>query len=70
MKKTFLTIALCACGLFAFAAGAIVTTSCGKQVSTVDQTAFETFGDWNDYMADLNEALCGTRSGEMHYQEK
>lgn len=64
MKKTFLAIALCTCGLLAYAAGAVVTTTCGIQVSTVDQSAFETFGDWYDYMGDLNESLCGTRTGE------
>lgn len=50
-------------------AWARVKTSCGKMVNTVDQRAFDTYGEWMDYMADLNEAYCGTRTGTMRYQE-
>ena len=38
-------------------------------VNTVDQRAFDTYGEWMDYMGDLNEAYCGTRTGTMRYQE-
>ena len=52
-------------------AWARVKTSCGTYVNTVDQRAFETYGDgeWMDYMADLNEDECGMRYGTMRYQE-
>lgn len=40
---------------------AIVTTSCGISVTTVSMEAFETYGDWYDYMVDINEMYCGSR---------
>lgn len=48
---------------------AVVTTSCGTQLTTVDMEYFETYGDWEGYMEDLNEIECGTRSGEMGYAD-
>ncbi len=30
-------------------------------VTSVDQDAFEYYGDWEDYVRDLNEIYCGTR---------
>lgn len=47
----------------------MVTTSYGTQLTTIEMDYFETYGEWQDYMADLNEIECGTRDGEMGYAD-
>lgn len=50
-------------------AWAKITTSCGKEVVTVERNAFESKREWKEYMADINEAYCGTRNGIIEYEK-
>ncbi len=42
-------------------ASASYTTTCGKVVMGPGQEFFETYGEWEDFVRDLNEVYCGTR---------
>lgn len=69
-KKTILGIfAIFTLSLCFSVYSAVVSTSCGTELTTVGMEYFETYGEWQDYMADLNEIECGTRSGEMGYTD-
>lgn len=48
---------------------AVVTTSCGTQVTTVGQEYFEEYGEWIEYMRELNQIDCGTEEGIMGYRD-
>ena len=64
MKKLFLMSAFALRGGAASAStGAVVATSCGKQVMTVGPEDFDRTDDFVDYLQDLNEAYCGSRFG-------
>lgn len=41
--------------------GVTVTTTCGKQVTTVGQDYFDQYGDWLEFMSELNEWNCGKK---------
>lgn len=36
-----------------------VLTSCGKRITTVDQSYFDDREDWENYMHSLNKVYCG-----------
>lgn len=62
MKTKIAVILLCT-GLFAGLASATAgyTTSCGEKFMGPDQEYFETYGEWESFVRDMNEDLCGTR---------
>ena len=41
--------------------GTEVITSCGKRVSTVSSSFFNSMSEYTEYLRDLNEINCGTR---------
>lgn len=69
MKKKILILAF---GLVAVTANAVqndytvvgteVITTCGKRVMTVSSSFFSSMSEYNDYLRDINEINCGTRS--------
>lgn len=69
MKKKILILAF---GLVAIAANAVqndypvvgteVITTCGKHVYTVSSSFFGSISEYEDYLRDINEINCGTRS--------
>ncbi len=66
-KKMFCMLLACLFTLSAFSA--IVKTTCGKTVYTVNQSYFDTFGEWLDFMYDLNASYCGKEGGTMYYMD-
>lgn len=36
------------------------TTTCGKRFMAPDQEYFETYGEWESFIKDMNKDLCGT----------
>ena len=57
-------VALLVLGTGVALASAGYQTSCDKRVMGPDQEFFETYGDWEGFMRDLNEIHCGTRDIE------
>ena len=64
MKKLILMSVF---GLMAVAAnaskGAVVHTSCGKNVMTVGPEYFKDFEEYEDYVSELNDVYCGVKEG-------
>lgn len=56
-KKTFLLLTLLS--VFCGASAKFYMTNCGEGFYAPSRNFFETFGDWYDYLAEMEEELCG-----------
>lgn len=66
MKKVILMSAFALMTVAANASkGAVIHTSCGKQVMTVGPDFFETYSEYEEYVRDLNEYYCGEKDGSV-----
>lgn len=64
MKKLILMSVF---GLMTLAAnasqGAVVHTSCGIHIMTVGPDFFDQYGEYEEYVRELNEVYCGEKGG-------
>ncbi len=64
MKKVILMSAFALMAVAANASqGAVIHTSCGKQVMTVGPDFFEKYSEYEEYVRELNHEYCGEKDG-------